>query len=401
MTPGNSSIVFWGERGLISSLFIDLAGSKVGVNWNEFFALFNLSDWEQHGHELRVSVVVEPDFSNLGFGHPDAILRVEFSSGATIVAILEAKRLPYSKSCSLPSSRGGSGYNSTLNGQLELNHCLALALSELTVDGTKLQEPGWILHTPYLTDRRGRLRSLTNPAVIEAIGRPFSGLPFRSYYHLIITADSSNPLHDADNQAVWPELYHPEFPFKNCWEELNGQFGWASWDMIERIMAIPPKAHAEETSIFLPTLNANRNNFRQGLGSAFESEGGLAGEELTIANDPPTSDETACAMQGSQSTANRGMRFRGRGVAMIYAPKINPNSFVHFSWLNEKCAIRDYSKGSNIMPFEDRRRATDVERLIEKRVQIRRRQPISNVAYWHKTTIDLNASELGGLPNAP
>jgi hypothetical protein len=50
------------------------------------------------------------------------------------------------------------------------------------------------------------------------------------------------------------------------------------------------------------------------------------------------------------------------------------------------------------MPFEDRSwRATDVESLIEKRIQIRRRQPISDVSYWHKTTIDLNATELAGV----
>ena len=80
---------------------------------------------------------------------------------------------------------------------------------------------------------------------------------------------------------------------------------------------------------------------------------------------------------------------------MIYAPKINSNTFVHFSWLNESCAIRDYSKSPTIMPFENRNfHTSDVRRNIAKEVVIRNRRPISDTRYWYETTINLNKSEL-------
>src|SRR5208337_5054340 len=100
------------------------------------------------------------------------------------------------KSSTAPSQRGGAGYNSSLNGQLELNHCLALALSAFSEDQRVLCEPEWILHSPYGSERRGRLRCLKNPVVVEELAKPFSGLAFSSYYHLVITTDSSDPLDD-------------------------------------------------------------------------------------------------------------------------------------------------------------------------------------------------------------
>jgi hypothetical protein len=76
---------------------------------------------------------------------------------------------------------------------------------------------------------------------------------------------------------------------------------------------------------------------------------------------------------------------------MIYAPALNANTYLHFSWLNEKCAIRDYSRSPNAMPFEDRSKATSqVIALISHEAMIRNRELIPNVAYWHRTTMDLN-----------
>ena len=390
-----NSLVLWGERGMITGLLIDLYRGSKSDSWSHFLEKCCYSSSPARTSIRSVSVVVEPDFSNEGFGHPDGIIKFGLEDGSSTVVILEAKRMPYGKACAAPSTRGGIGYNSTLNGQLELNHCLALALSEHQVDGLELREPDWILHSPYNSDRRSKLRSLKNQAVIEKIVRPFSGLPFRSYFHLVITADRSDPFENLDNKGLWPELYHPEYPFRNCWKELRPQFGWASWDSVERIMGtLPATENGAEGSIFLPTLEANRQNFRMGLGaSLIEGSNG----EVGVAVDTESAAGKNTALRLPQGTFNN----RGsRGATMIYAPSINPGTFLHFSWLNESCALRDYSNSPNIMPFEDRtKRTSEVIGKIVKEIAIRNRSPISDTHYWNETTHNLNKTELPALDN--
>ncbi len=83
---------------------------------------------------------------------------------------------------------------------------------------------------------------------------------------------------------------------------------------------------------------------------------------------------------------------------MIFAPSLNPGTFLHFSWLNGSCALRDYSNSPNIMPFEDRsKRKSEVIAKIVKEIAIRNRKPISDTRYWHETTQNLNKSELTSL----
>jgi len=396
-----NSLVMWGERGLVATLLVDLNRSTESQGWEELFKLANLVSPRPVERFESVLVVVEPDFANTGFGHPDAILRFNIASADPIVFILEAKRLPFAK-CSVPASnRGGAGYNSTLNGQLELNHCLALALSEFKPDQQELKEPVWVLHSPYASERKGQLRSLKNPAVIEEVARSFSGLPFRSYYHVIITSDDLNPFENNDNASMWPELYHPDYSFQNAWPQLRAQFGWTSWEALGQLMGRLEAQHKLDSHpLFLRTLEKNRSNFKSGLGSVtpasrFEDEEPLIAEPATILG-ARIPNKTASREAFSSSVS--GTAGKGRGVTMIYAPSINPNTFLHFSWLNESCAIRDYSQSPNIMPLEDRSyRTSNVREFIVKKVAIRNREPISNTSYWHETTVNLNQSELPRL----
>jgi hypothetical protein len=384
------SLVLWGERGLVAAMLVDLYRGSKTQSWQSFLEACSYS-MSPAGCGIRsVSAVVEPDFSNQGFGHPDGLIKFELEDDTSSVVILEAKRLAYGKVCAPPATRGGTGYNSFLNGQLELNHCLALALSDHKGEGLDLREPDWILHSPYNSDRRGTLRSLKNQAVIEQVVRPFSGLPFRSYFHLVITTDTSNPFENSANQGFWPELYHPDYPFQNCWKELRPQFGWVSWDSVENTMKMLGSAQNDiGSSIFLPTLESNRRNFKNGLGSMSieESIGVIAATLDDVSTKTPS------------ATPDLAVGYRGtRGATMIFAPSINPNTFLHFSWLNESCALRDYSNSPNIMPFEDRsRRKSEVIAKIVKEIAIRNRSPISDTRYWHETTKNLNKTELTTL----
>jgi hypothetical protein len=273
-----------------------------------------------------------------------------------------------------------AGYNSSLNGQLELNHCLALALSEYREGILTLSEPAWVLHSPYAIERRGRLRSLKNRVVIEEVAKPFSGLPFRSYYHLLITTDESNPLDKPSNEVACPELYHPDYPFQNCWKDLRSQYGWISWDAIASIVRNLSSNEKLREPLFLATFEPNRRNFK--------SVSGLVPEEAPAIDDERTfPKERTLTREGAHNAGTA--RGSGRGATMIYAPRINSSTFVHFSWLNENCAIRDYSKSPTIMPFENRSfRTSDVRQSVMKEVVIRNRRPISDTGYWYETTMN-------------
>ena len=214
-------------------------------------------------------------------------------------------------------------------------------------------------------------------------------MPFRSYYHLLVTTDDSNPLEKPGNEAAWPELYHPDYPFQNCWKDLRSQYGWISWDAIAGLVRSLSTDGKLREPLFLATFEPNRRNFK--------------GVSALISEEPPdTEDEHTLSLEETLVTGPRQAAIpartttgSGRGATMIYAPTINHSTFLHFSWLNESCAIRDYSKSPTIMPFEDRTsRASDVRRRITKEVVIRNRRPISDTKYWYETTMNLNTSEL-------
>jgi hypothetical protein len=385
----SKSVIFWGERGLVSTLFVDLYSAPGTLPWERLLASCNFPGSSWQGEKIRaVIAIVEPDFSNTGFGHPDAILKVVFESGSSIVLVVEAKRLPYRSCCADPSNRGGAGFNSTLNGQLELNHCLTLALEQYKTSEAVLIEPAWICHTPYNLERRGSLRCLKNRVVIEQVGAPFAGLPFRAYFHLAITPDSNDPFEAKENEAIWPVLYHPEFPFQNCWRNLRPQFGWISWDAVkETIRSLEAEGKLGFPSLFLGTYESNLRNFKFS-GMPFVStpvEGQSSPDDIQESND---SGVVFWSPTPIRSAAD------GKGVRMIYAPDINPRTFLHFSWQHESCALRDYSKSPTLMPVEVRSWQTaEVRKRLTKEIPIRNRRPISDVEYWHKTTMHLNASE--------
>lgn len=76
---------------------------------------------------------------------------------------------------------------------------------------------------------------------------------------------------------------------------------------------------------------------------------------------------------------------------LIYVPEIFPNTFVHFSWRYESCALRDYSKSANIRPKPDRNcKSSFVEARIEKEEPIIERRNVKDIAFWHKKTVEAN-----------
>ena len=80
------------------------------------------------------------------------------------------------------------------------------------------------------------------------------------------------------------------------------------------------------------------------------------------------------------------------GKCMIYAPKINDKTFLHFSWRNDSACLRDYSLSSNIDPKEDRlKRSSEIRKLIKNEIEIANNEPnINDISYWHKRTKEIN-----------
>lgn len=163
----------WGERGLVTTFLLDLMQCKDNNSSLEFMKSVYRDDNKdlnfQNADALSFSVLVEPDFSNKGFGHSDAVFVIKFRNGHKNIFFLDAKGNTYLKSQNNSSERDKEGYNSSINGQLELNYCLSRTLMNFGEGAEVLIAPEWMLKTGYNVERKGQLRLLKNKAVIDSV----------------------------------------------------------------------------------------------------------------------------------------------------------------------------------------------------------------------------------------
>lgn len=228
-----------GERGLISSFFLDLSKKPISSlmdflsNAIESNKQLNL---DTDGIE-KVAIIIEPDFGKKGFGSPDAIIALRYTTGERKVFIIEAKRTSFEKSCS-NKNRTDKGYNSTLKGQLELNYCLSLSLSNFKQSDNILVEPDWIKKTPYYEERKSKpslkeeMRYLKKSNIINDIVFELSGMTMDNYYHIVITKENDNPL--KGDKQYHPEIYTEQHYSENQWNKINNQFGWINYEKMKK-----------------------------------------------------------------------------------------------------------------------------------------------------------------------
>lgn len=227
----NSSFCMWGERGLIATFFMDLCQSP------DLQAIGDFLEAAYHPKSLMKDVnaadqftcVIEPNFGSKGFGQPDAILRIDCNNRRFVV-ILEAKLTGFSEACWLRSRRGEPKFNSKLNGQLELNYRLAMALARFKEGMNVLEESNWVPQSPY-----GDSRILKKDGVLNTLVSQFSGenLSLEDYYYIVVTTDEQNPF-DEVNEQYLPQLFKAEMKdddliFIDRWQELRSQFGWLNY----------------------------------------------------------------------------------------------------------------------------------------------------------------------------
>ena len=132
-----AELLMWGERGLVTTFFQDVAAVTDCERWEAFLRDVGYPLLQQHVTDAWC--VIEPDFGNKGFGHPDMAAYLAFDAGDPLVLLLEAKLTTYEKSSWPNTRRQERGFNSKINGQIELNHRLAWALTGFDADAhTKL-----------------------------------------------------------------------------------------------------------------------------------------------------------------------------------------------------------------------------------------------------------------------
>jgi len=367
----DKAYLMWGERGLIATFFADLCQIEPENSFAEFLSTV---DFQKPLPVLplipkRIEYIIEPDFAE--FGHPDAVIALEYEQAGRVVFILEAKRISYLKACSPKAQRGTSGFNSRLNGQLELDYRLAVALSHFGEGNTELREPKGF-QAPY-EPFRNTSRKLANPAVLSAVVSRLCGASLDHYFYLVVTCEDRNPL-DIVGDEILPDLFKPELrgmdvTSRNCWTDMRSQFGWLNYRrMLDFVKSHEP--NMANKSYFLPSYALNQTNMGQ-VGTDEEED---------------TEEEEDGPEQPVRT---------GRGVSMIHAPDINETSFLHFSWKGQACALRDYSQSSVHEPLPDRQRSTlQVEQMIQTEVRVPHRSDIHAVGFWHNRTKELNAQHL-------
>ena len=262
----------------------------------------------------------------------------------------------------MPLGRAAPGFNSTLNGQLELNHRLALALAH-TNSPSVLQEDEWIMETPYGVTK---VRKVKDRDVLDGLLAPLRGHPRASYLHVILTLDSNNPFEDSTNAPYMPEIFLSDSE-ANRWETEKDRFGWVGWYKI--IALANTWLERGESSMFLDTW-------------------AFTGQKKLPREDPAVSGQTAPATPGWAAIRP------SRGVSLIFAPQINSRTYLHFSWRGEGSALRDYSHSEIDLPGADRSRRThQVLPLIGDELPTTRPRPeYTDVRIWNRRVIDANSN---------
>ena len=111
---------------------------------------------------------------------------------------------------------------------------------------------------------------------------------------------------------------------------------------------------------------------------------------LPLADQPPASATTGTSHPVNQPALPGGRP--NKSVSMIYAPEINPHTFLHFSWEGERCGLRNYT-GGGTPPPDYSRRTSDVLPNIQHEVRYgagTNRPALTKVEEWQRITADLN-----------
>lgn len=259
MTNG---IVWYGERGVVNALVIDLAGRQDVVGGVK--DLLRAIRWADGGTRewidsvSGVSFLVEVGMGQ--FGNPDLILVCRTGTEATThVVFVEAKVVPYlgSAMSNADDTMKASEFNSSINGQLTLRHRLAHALHGWGGNGALAEAPN--LHAAYhlpaggLDDPARQPRGLAKAAVLDLVRRHgLHRLPL-DHYHLVAWTWDAGPFF-SPAVGVSPDQL-PLFlttDGRENWGVMSGRVGWVGFREMAGVCTGDSYRHAVAT--MLPAL---------------------------------------------------------------------------------------------------------------------------------------------------
>jgi len=273
----SKNFLMWGERGLVATLLLDLAELCDEESLKDFINQIELANQKTMDFSpINLKCIVEPDFGRVGFGNPDGVIVLMDNQKNKLVILLEAKRTSYNKASMDSNLREEEGYNSKINGQLELNYRLTTALATFNKQSICLEEPDWILKTPYYHEKGNekiKKRRLLKKNVLNNVVRNIGGLDIKSYYHLVVTHEKSNPLLSNVNL---PEIYSSLNYSQNIWEEYKSNFGWINYDKINDFM------QNFKQSRYLKSFDLNKDNLQNSGNLSKDILYGANAQKLTI-----------------------------------------------------------------------------------------------------------------------
>jgi len=320
----------YSERGLINALLYEIAFRDAFEAQKLLAELFHLGQWPMDKpppgfFDKCATTLVEQSFSD--FGDADALFLFEFGKAGGAV-FFEGKRekqytLRKAWKVFIEAFRGNvraKGLTSSLLCQLYFKQRLVNALSPGSGEDVRT---GLLFEAPL--DRRGGIARKIgkNPVVWHSVGMLKKHLG-EVYYLMMIPERWSQ-----DVEAWWKNQVATASPAPAGWN-------LSRWGAI----TIPDIVDFCNAKGLNRTLDVIRHNAGQ-----------LYREPVPL---------------GAADWKNRNRR----GLSLIYAPATNPHTCLHFFWVGEGCALRDYSEPTLMKPPEpDRSRTTsDVLRLITKEV---------------------------------
>jgi hypothetical protein len=310
----------WGERGLVTAFFLDLAAVRPFERWEAFLCLIK---FQRPGALKAVWCVVEPDFGNKGFGHPDVVARLAFEGGQVAVLLMEAKLTTYNKASWPSNRRARKKYNSKLNGQIELNHRLALALeTHPGGQGVELKEPDWVAGTQYVLTN-GRPRSLKDEAAIRLVAAELVRRRAEEYHHIIITTDDKHP-GPGMNRELRPLIVAQQGASQAPlnWDQFLPRFLHCNWAGLAKL------ASEWDESLF----RTNYNFFGKRLQDLRPPDEGVGDERLSF----------------------QGVMLVAPNASLLARVKRTTPTYLHLSWKNhgkdKSFNLRDYSTSTEPVP---------------------------------------------------
>jgi hypothetical protein len=247
------SIVFYGERGLVNGLVLELSGNleltKVFLK-NIRFCGPTSPAWINDLHE--VSFLVEPSFSE--FGNPDLVMICdcnEKQGSVRHVVFLEAKVVKYNDSA-VPLKESGAkdiqGINSRINAQLTLRYRLARVLKSRKGRGEPVEETqnDWAAYAHYPTESSKRPRRLLKSLGLKLCDDFLLGV--KDFWFVTLSSD---------NYQIEP--YHIpklrplvlDFNGQESWNDGMGHFGLIVYDQLDHILSTNG-AYVKAREYFLP-----------------------------------------------------------------------------------------------------------------------------------------------------